>query len=138
MKKLFVLAALVLTSFTSFSQADKKETKPEDQVRKYWFVMLKRGSVKIADSAESSKIQAGHLANIVKLYNEGIIKVSGPFAEKGEWKGLFIMDIESREEAEKLLQADPAIAAGALTYEIKPWLTAPIGSFVPGKPKQKY
>jgi len=55
--------------------------------------------------------------------------VAGPFGDEGKWIGLFIFDCETKEEVEKLLKTDPAIAAGRLNYEIHPWWTAASGSF---------
>ncbi len=114
----------------------KEEKKPIEQIRKYWFVMLMTGPNRTHDSTTAANLQKGHLDNIDRLYYEGKIKVAGPFGEPGEWRGIFIFDAESKDEVEKLLQADPAIAAGRLTYQVKAWYTAPIGSFVPGKPKK--
>jgi len=65
---------------------------------------------------------------------EGKLKVAGPFGDEGKWIGLFIFDCETKEEVEKLLKTDPAVAAGRLNYEIHPWWTAATGSFTPGKP----
>ena len=130
---------MTLFYLISFAQEKKagSEKRPEDQIRKYWFVMLKTGPNRNQDSATAAIIQRKHLQNIDSLYQEGKIKVAGPFGEPGEWRGLFIFDAESKEEVEKLLKTDAAIAAGRLSYEVKAWYTAPIGSFVPGKPKKK-
>ena len=62
------------------------------------------------------------------------LKVAGPFGDEGKWIGIFIFDCSTKEEVEKLVNTDPAIKAGRLNYEIHPWWTAAIGSFVPGKP----
>ena len=135
MKKMIptlIFASLVYTS--SFSQQQKKM---EDQIRQYWFVMLTAGSNRSQDSVTAAKIQEGHMANINKLYNEGKLKVAGPFGDEGKWIGLFIFDCETKEEVEKLLKTDPAIAAGRLNYEIHSWWTAPTGSFRPGKPTKE-
>ena len=137
-----VVSLLLLTAFVvagQFCQAqiDTKK-KPEEQIRRYWFVMLKVGENRSHDSATAAKLQEGHLNNINRLYNEGKIKVAGPFGEKGDWLGIFIFDCPTRNEVDSLLKTDPAIGAGRLSYEIKPWYTAPIGSFVPGKPAKTY
>lgn len=126
-----VIIAYSLFYTSAFSQQEKK---PESQIRQYWFVMLTAGSNRNQDSAAAAKIQEGHLANINKLYNDGKLKVAGPFGDEGKWIGLFIFDCETKEEVEKLLKTDPAIAAGRLNYEIHSWWTAPTGSFIPGKP----
>ena len=124
----------------SFSQKDSTSKMPEPQIRQYWFVLLTPGSNRSQDSVTAAKIQMGHLGNIRKLYLEGKIKVAGPFGEEGDpiaagWQGIFIFDCPTRDEVEKLLKTDPAIAAGRMIYHIKPWYTVPTGSFEPGKPK---
>jgi uncharacterized protein YciI len=129
---LFVLAVGICQA-----QIDTKKN-PADQIRRYWFVLLKAGENRTQDSATAAKLQEGHLNNINRLYNEGKIKVAGPFGEKGDWLGIFIFDCPTKNEVDSLLKTDPAIGAGRLNYEIKPWYTAPIGSFVPGKPKITY
>jgi uncharacterized protein len=132
-----LLTAFVFIGDICFAQIDQKK-KPEDQIRRYWFVLLTGGGNRSHDSATAAKLQEGHLANINRLYNEGKIKVAGPFGEKGDWLGIFIFDCPTRNEVDSLLKTDPAIGAGRLNYQIKPWYTAPIGSFVPGKPTATY
>lgn len=137
MRSICLLAILLTLSFTSNAQSAKSK-KPAESIREYWFVLLVKGPHRDQDSATAAQIQRGHLANITRLYNEGKIKVAGPFGEEGDWQGIFIFDAASREEVEKLLQSDPAIKAGRLNYQIKSWYTAAMGSFVPGKPKVKF
>jgi uncharacterized protein YciI len=132
--KLFITALLFISNFSVWSQQDKKE-KLENQVRQYWFVLLTKGNNRNQDSATAAKIQAGHLANINRLYQEGKLKVAGPFGEEGDWQGIFIFDCETKEEVESLLKTDPAISAGRLNFDIRSWWTAATGSFTPGKPK---
>ena len=137
MKKLLLLMICLPVMLIANAQEDKAtEKKPIEQIRKYWFVMLKTGPNRSQDSVTAAKIQKEHISNIDRLYYEGKIKVAGPFGEPGEWRGIFIFDAESKEEVEKLLQTDLAISSGRLTYEIKPWYTAPVDSFKPGKPKK--
>lgn len=128
---LIFVCSLICTS--AFSQQEKKI---EDQIRQYWFVMLTAGNTRNQDTATAAKIQRDHLANINRLYNEGKLKVAGPFGDEGKWIGLFIFDCDTKEEVEKLVKADPAVAAGRLNYEIHPWWTAATGSFTPGKPSR--
>jgi len=146
MKNLVKYLAAVLLCFiaiASFAQQKKTalaiakaKAANTGQVKEYWFVLLKTGSNRTHDSATAANIQAGHMANISKLYNAGKLKVAGPFGEDGDWRGIFIFDCP-KEEVESLLKTDPAIAAGRLAYEIHSWWTAPIGSFVPGIPEKK-
>lgn len=135
MKQLILLLSFSLTTFIAFAQQKKDTT--EQKIRQYWFVMLVKGNNRTQDSATVAKLQQGHMANITRLYNEGKIKVAGPFGDDTNWRGIFIFDCNTKEEVEQLLQTDPAISSGRLSYEIHPWWTAPTGSFIPGKPKEK-
>ncbi len=142
MKHLIILTACVIAiGYLSFGQNKPKLVKAtkkvENKIKQYWFVMLTAGNNRQQDSVTAAKIQEGHMANINRLYADGKLKVAGPFGDDGNWKGIFIFDCETKEELETLLNTDPAIAAGRLTYDIHPWWTAATGSFVPGKPAKK-
>lgn len=132
------LLLLTMMGFYTLSIAQKTTTEPKpiEQIRKYYFVMLTKGPKRDQDSVTAMTIQKGHIANIDRLYYEGKIKVAGPFGESGDWQGIFIFDCATKEEVEKLLQSDPAISSGRLNYIVKPWYTAPMGSFTPGIPKK--
>lgn len=128
-----ILAFLMLGAVAARAQSEA--SKPENQIRQYWFVLLTSGPHRDQDKETAAKIQEGHLANIGRLYREGLLKVAGPFGDDGNWQGIFIFDYPDKSGLEKILQTDPAIAAGRLNYEIRSWYTAPMGSFKPGKPE---
>jgi uncharacterized protein len=135
MKYIIVLLFTVLAG--NYSANARNESKPananpkiENRIKQFWFVMLVKGSNRIQDSVEAVKVQEGHMANIKKLYSEGKLKVADPFGDDGNWRGVFIFDVATKEEVENLLNTDPAIAAGRLAYELHPWYTAPTGSFL--------
>lgn len=65
------------------------------------------------------------MANIHKMAEIGKLKIAGPFGDDGNWRGIFIFDVESEEEVKELIKNDPAIQAGRLSYEIHPWWTEP-------------
>ena len=145
MKTIASLLLLVFIVFSSSVLAQEKQgsspaAKPAiEQIRQYWLVVLTKGANRSQDSTGAAAIQKAHLDNINRLYHEGKIKVAGPFGknEKG-WQGIFIFDCATREEVESLLQSDKAVSSGRLQFEILPWYTAPIGSFVPGKPEKTF
>jgi uncharacterized protein YciI len=141
MKRIISFSVCFLVAgFLSFGQKKlntaKPVAKPKFNISQYWFVMLTKGNNRTQDSATAANIQDGHMANITKLYNEGKLKVAGPFGDDGNWRGIFIFDCATKEEVEKLLETDPAIASGRLAYELHPWYTAATGSFISGKPKK--
>lgn len=133
LKIYFSLSLLIAT--LSFAQ-EKKEEKPKFNqelatslgadkygMKAYTLVMLITGSAKIEDKAKMSELMKGHMANIGKLADEGKIIVAGPFLEKNKetYRGMFIFNTKSKEEAEQWVKTDPAVLAGVFNYEIFPW-----------------
>ena len=71
---------------------------------------------------ERKKVFEGHFANIGKLADEGKLAVAGPFGKNDKaWRGLYIFNATTVEEAEKLVVLDPAVKAGVFEYELTPW-----------------
>ncbi|WP_228455295.1 YciI family protein [Chryseobacterium sp. Tr-659] len=97
--------------------ADKYGMKP------YTMVMLTTGSAKIDDKTKMGELMKGHMTNIGKLADEGKIIVAGPFLEKNKenYRGMFIFNTKSKEEAEQWVKTDPAVQAGVFSYEIFSW-----------------
>lgn len=137
-KKLLPLCLFLFISLASvLAQGDKKK---EPNIKQFWLVVLKTGPKDkvITDSAERSTIFKGHFANMERLHGEGVLKVAGPFGKNDfTWRGLFILDCATREEAEAHVNTDPSVAAGVFIYDIVPWYGEPSGSFKPGKPEKK-
>lgn len=100
----------------------KRETYIGD-LKQYFFVMLTKGANREQDAATAAEIQAGHLANIQRLSEAGVLKLAGPFLEDGDWRGVFVFNCVTKEEVEAHLQSDPAVQAGRLSYSILPWAT---------------
>jgi uncharacterized protein YciI len=101
---------------------EMKQGKETYTMKQYFFVLLLRGdNADKFSETELEELQAGHMANINKYYEAGKIVLAGPFGDDTEKRGIFIFDTESLDEAETILNDDPAIAAGRLKYEIHPW-----------------
>lgn len=92
-------------------------------MKAYTIVMLTTGSAKIEDKAKMSELMKGHMSNIGRLAKEGKVVVAGPFSGKNQrdYRGMFIFNTKSKEEAESWVKTDPAVAAGVFSYEIFPW-----------------
>jgi len=95
----------------------------DDYGMKYYiFVILKTGSNAPDDKELRQKSFAGHMKNINKLAEEKKLIVAGPFdANKLSYRGIFILDVKTVEEAEQFLKTDPAIKEGFLDTEIIKW-----------------
>jgi uncharacterized protein len=137
-KTILLIVLLVSLCHSTMAQRDTtKNTGPN--IKQFWLVVLKTGPKDkvITDSTERSKIFAGHFANMERLYNEGILKAAGPFGKNDfTWRGLFILDCKTKEEAENNVKTDPTVVAGVFIVDIVPWYSEPTGSFVPGLPKK--
>jgi uncharacterized protein YciI len=137
---LLPILALLFYTLTTYAQKDSTKKKTEPGVKQFWMVILKTGpqDKEITDSVQRSVLFDGHFANIERLYYDGVLKVAGPFGKNDfTWRGLFIMDCASKEEAEELVKTDPTVKAGIFIYDIVPWWSEPSGSFKTGKPEKK-
>lgn len=88
-------------------------------MRSYVFATLKTGpeDQNITDEARRKELFAGHFANMGRLAEEGKLVLAGPFIEAAPKRGLFILNVATIEEAEALVQTDPAISAGIFVVE---------------------
>ncbi len=87
----------------------------------YVVVFLKRGPNQDQSAKEAAELQRAHVANIQRLADEGKLLLAGPFADDGDIRGIYIFDVTTIEEARKLTATDPAIKAGRLEMELRPW-----------------
>lgn len=126
------LLALALLSFAStVTAADatfdpelaKKLGADERGMRMFVLCILRTGP-KDAEikGDERQKIFEGHFANIGRLADEGKLAVAGPFGKNDKnWRGLYIFNVATIEEAEKLVVLDPAVKAGVFVPDLVPW-----------------
>ncbi len=90
-------------------------------MHKYVMAFLKAGPNRDQDSLEAERLQRAHMDNINRLAEEGKLVVAGPFMDDGEFRGIYVFDVETIEEAKALTETDPAIKAGRLVMELHPW-----------------
>lgn len=88
----------------------------------YMLVILKTGPNTTTDTQFINRSFRGHLDNINRLAEEGKLVVAGPLGRNDKtYRGIFILNASTIEEAEQLLQTDPAVAEGLLEAEIYNW-----------------
>ncbi|HCS21520.1 MAG TPA: hypothetical protein DIW47_13335 [Bacteroidetes bacterium] len=90
-------------------------------MKRYVMAFLKRGPNQDQEPEEATRLQAAHMANINRLAEEGKLVLAGPFIGKGDLRGIYIFNVSDTAEARKLTETDPAIQAGRLIMELKPW-----------------
>jgi uncharacterized protein YciI len=101
----------------------KKLGADERGMKMYVMCILKTGP-KDAEfkGKERDDIFAGHFANIGRLADEGKLAVAGPFGKNDKtFRGLYIFNVPTIEEAEKLVVLDPAVKAGVFVPDMTLW-----------------
>ena len=105
---------------------DKAPAMPQMEFEKHFLVLLLRGpSWTPEQTPEVEAIQQGHLAHLRHLMELGKIVVAGPFDEADDktFRGMCVYQTETREEARKLAEEDPAVKSGRLKVEVLSWFT---------------
>lgn len=91
-------------------------------MKMYTFVILKTGTNTTTDKKLTDSLFAGHMANIGRLAAEGKLVVAGPMKKNEKnYRGIFIFNVSTIEEARQLLSTDPAIKEQLLDAEIYQW-----------------
>lgn len=144
MKKLFLLISLI--TVTTVIQAQEKKTKaPYDEalakklgadnygMKMYVLVMLKSGTNTTETKAKTDSLFAGHMANMGKMVEAQKLIIAGPMGKNDKnYRGIFVLNTKSIEEAKQLLESDPAIKAKLLEPELYNWYgSAALAEYLP-------
>lgn len=131
MQRPFSLAIFLFCGFVALSQvpvtlynkslADSLGA-DEYGMKNYMLVILKTGSNREPAGPHRDSLFAGHMANIKKLAAAGKLVIAGPFDSNTlEYRGIFVLNTTSKQEAEKMLQADPTITSKIFDTVLIPW-----------------
>lgn len=129
MKKI-IIALTLLGSMYGFTQNNqnydealaKKVGAPDNGMKTYVFCLLTTGTNITATPEEKKKWFEGHMANINKLASEGKLVMAGPFMKNDKnYRGIFIFNCTTIEEAEKLVNSDPAVQTNLLKADLTVW-----------------
>jgi uncharacterized protein YciI len=74
---------------------------------------------------ELATLQSAHLAYRAELRQQGLIVTNGPFDEQSDesYRGMSVFAC-SPDEAARLSDGDPSVAAGRLAYDVMEWWVA--------------
>jgi uncharacterized protein YciI len=101
-----------------------KKLGADDRGMKMYVLCILKTGPKDAEikGKERDDIFAGHFANIGRLAEQGKLAVAGPFEKNDRaYRGLYIFNVPTIEEAEKLVVLDPAVKAGVFVPELTVW-----------------
>jgi len=114
------------TSISEVKPAEKYDLAKDTSVysgemKRFWLVHLMKGPIRNQDSVSRVKIQAAHIANIVRLAKEGKIIMAGPIGVESELQGIFLMNCKDSTEVESIVKTDTAVITGRLIMKYYPW-----------------
>lgn len=134
---------LILAIFAFCAKAQEKPKYDEALAQKlgadnygmkmYVLVMLKTGTNTTATKTETDSLFKGHMNNMGTLIKENKLIVAGPLAKNDkQYRGIFILNTKSIEEAKTWLQTDPAIKAKLLDTDLFNWYgSAALAEYLP-------
>jgi uncharacterized protein YciI len=110
------------TENKNYDEALAKSLNADDYgMKKYVLVMLKPGSNTDTTKSVIDSVFTGHMKNINRLAETGELVVAGPIMKSSEYRGIFILNVETTDEAKALLETDPAVSAKYLEPEMFLW-----------------
>lgn len=131
MKAIIAFALLLVLSSSVNAQTDNPKYNKaladslggdEYGMKPYVLVLLKTGSNKTTDKVILDSLFKGHMANINRLANAGLLTVAGPLQKNEKtYRGIFIFNVKTVEEANKLLITDPAVQEKLFDAELYLW-----------------
>lgn len=134
MRSSLFIPVLLCLGFSAFAQTSpainpkydstlvKKFGGDEYGMKMYILVILKTGPVTIDSKATRDSLFAGHMQNINRLVDIDKLVVAGPLGKNDKsYRGIFILNVTTFEEANELLAADPAIREKMLEPELFKW-----------------
>ena len=117
--------ALALSLVLAVSTSARADTDAASSTIRYQLGLLSRGPAWTAErSAHTDSIQAGHMANILRMAEAGALVAAGPFAGDGQLQGLFVFAPDA-DSLDGMLAGDPAIASGRLACTLSTWVAPP-------------
>ena len=130
MKQIIVLLLLFFSGnlFSQHSNSNydaslaKKLNADDNGMKMYVLVILETGETKVKDGSKRDSLYKGHFANINHLVAMKKLVVAGPFNKNdNNYRGIFIIDVNSIEEAKDFLKNDPTISEGIFSAKYYEW-----------------
>ncbi|BDQ11094.1 YciI family protein [Sediminibacterium sp. TEGAF015] len=131
--------SLSLTAQSSvFDESLAKKLGADDYgMKQYMLVILKTGNNTTQDKKFIDSCFSGHMSNMNLMVKADKLVVAGPIGKNEKmYRGIFILNVATKNEAEKLLKTDPAVNAGLLDAEYFPWYgSAALATYLPNVEK---
>lgn len=101
-------------------------------MKSYILVVLKSGPNTITDQAKLDTLFSKHMKNIQDMADKGKLIVAGPFGKNVKsYRGIFILNVKTKEEAIALLMNDPTIREKVFETDVLEWYgSAALGEYL--------
>ena len=106
-------------------------------MKNYVLVILKTGTNSTTDKKALDSLFRGHMDNIQRLSAQGKLIVAGPMRKNpNNYRGIFILDVKTQDEAQRLLSTDPTIREKIFDVELYDWYgSAALPTYLPAHTK---
>lgn len=131
LKYIMLFAFSILSSTYGFTQADNPNYNKaladslggdDYGMKMYVLVILKTGTNTIERKETVDSLFKGHMTNIERMASVGKLVLAGPIKKNDKmYRGIFILNVKTLEEANELLATDPAIKEKLLDAELFQW-----------------
>jgi uncharacterized protein len=120
---LLSIASIAMAQNPNYDEELAKKLGADDYgMKNYIFVILKTGSNQSTNKTFVDSCFKGHMSNMAVLVEQGKLIVAGPFGKNDKtYRGLFILNAKDFEEAQAILQSDPAVKENLLEAELYKW-----------------
>ncbi len=139
----FIISLICLIIFTiGFTQKydvrlAKKLGADDYGMKSYVLVILKTGTNTTTDKQTLDSLFRGHMDNIQRLSAQRKLIVAGPVGKNpNNYRGIFILDVKTHDEALQILTADPTIREKIFDVELYDWYgSAALPTYLPAHTK---
>ena len=139
----FIISLICLIIFTiGFTQKydvrlAKKLGADDYGMKSYMLVILKTGTNTTTDKQTLDSLFRGHMDNIQRLSAQGKLIIAGPMKKNpNNYRGIFILDVKTQDEAHQLLSTDPTIREKIFDVELYDWYgSAALPTYLPAHTK---
>lgn len=129
--KIYITCLILLCSLSLVAQNDNpnydaalaSKLQADDYgMKSYVLVILKTGTNETVNKSFRDSCFAGHFSNMNKMKAENKLIVAGPIGKNEmAYRGIFILNVATIEEAKDLIKNDPAIDSKILIAELYEW-----------------
>lgn len=122
LRRACLFALVISAAVACVAAAGRKPESSAPASRLYMLALLRRGTAWTPErNAHTDSIQAGHLANIRRMFEAGEMYAAGPFGDDTALRGLFVLATDTTGRVPALLKDDPAIASKRLRADLYRW-----------------